>query len=291
MIRSLRLALLGTVLGFGACGGRAASESSPSTCAAGFDCEALPDASPPWSDAGTADSGAPAIARGDAGAPASAGSLSAAGRDDAGAAGARATEEAGAGGEAGEIAFGGGGTCAVAGSRFATGVVDHAFGGGQNFNQEKGFPNALFGPPVAGEPISVVSLGNGGWVILEFANDAIVDGPGVDFTVFENPLGNFQELATVAVSDDLRTWVEFPCTASQDAQDFGACAGVGVVLSSPTNGIDPLDPAVSGGDHYDLSDIHVSHARYVRITDRVDLTGLAGVFDLDAVAIVNAECR
>jgi hypothetical protein len=34
----------------------------------------------------------------------------------------------------------------------------------------------------------------------------------------------------------------------------------------------------------------VSEARYVRITDRVDLTGISGTFDLDAVSIVHAEC-
>ena len=55
------------------------------------------------------------------------------------------------------------------------------------------------------------------------------------------------------------------------------------MLSSPLNGVDPLDPSVSGGDHYDLADFGVSEARYVRITDRVDLVGVDGVFDLDAV--------
>jgi hypothetical protein len=168
--------------------------------------------------------------------------------------------------------------------------VSHAFGGGQNFNQVAGFPKAILGPPAAGNPSSVVSLGNGGWVVLGFSGNAIVDGPGVDFTVFENPLPSFQELATIAVSDDGQHWSEFPCTAAQDASDFGFCAGVGVVYSSPSNGIDPLDPTVSGGDHYDLADIGVTHARYVRITDRVDLDGTAGVFDLDAVAIVHAQC-
>ena len=211
-----------------------------------------------------------------------------------GAAGERGAGALDDGGQGGDTGLGGGvstgGTCGHHGARFATGVVDHAFGGGQNHNQGAAFPAAVLGPPVANDPGAVVSLGNGGWVVLEFSDDAIVDGPGVDFTVFENPLGTFKELATVAVSDDARHWIEFPCTAAQDAADLGFCAGVSVVFSSPNNGLDPLDPAVSGGDHYDLSDIHLSHARYVRITDRVDLTGLAGVFDLDAVGIVNAEC-
>ncbi|OJY31430.1 MAG: hypothetical protein BGO98_15320 [Myxococcales bacterium 68-20] len=180
------------------------------------------------------------------------------------------------------------GTCeAGPGARFITGVVDHRFGSGQDHNQVGGFPAALYGPPHAGDPSSVVSLGNGGYVVVEFAGNAIVDGPGVDFTVFENPFGTFRELATVAVSEDGVTWHEFPCTAGPEATDFGYCAGVEPVLSRPDNGVDPLDPSVSGGDTYDLRDIGVARARYVRITDRPDLDT---VFDLDAVAIVNAEC-
>lgn len=222
--------------------------------------------------------------------------------------GGRASDEAGAGGvvasaggsddnEAGASGLGGspsGGTdtvgaCANDAHQFASEVIDHSFGGGQNTNQTAGFPAVLFGSPAANNPNAVVSLGNGGWVVLGFSGNAIVDGRGPDFTVFENPLFAFKELATIAVSEDAEHWVEFPCIAEQDAGDYGFCAGVNVVYSSPRNGIDPLDPAVSGGDHYDLADVGVSRARFVRITDRVDLTGNAGVFDLDAVAIVHGE--
>ena len=180
--------------------------------------------------------------------------------------------------------------CAKPGARFATTVVEHAFGAGQSFNQDK-FPGPVLGPPEANEPSSVVSLGNGGYVVVAFDENAIIDGPGADFTVFENALPTYKELATVAVSEDGETWFEFPCTAPQEGPAYGACAGVALVYSSRKNGIDPLDPAVSGGDHYDLSDLGVKRARFVRITDRADLMGgLADVFDLDAVAIVNAEC-
>ena len=53
----------------------------------------------------------------------------------------------------------------------------------------------------------------------------------------------------------------------------------------------PFDVATAGGDAFDLADVGLAEARYVRITDRGDLGGLAGVFDLDAVGIVNLECR
>lgn len=73
------------------------------------------------------------------------------------------------------------------------------------------------------------------------------------------------------------TWHAFPCTASEAPYDD--CAGITPVLADGT-----------GGDAFDLADIEVSEARYVRITDRADLQGFEGVFDLDAVGITNAAC-
>ncbi|MEO6599806.1 MAG: hypothetical protein ABIQ16_08045 [Polyangiaceae bacterium] len=261
---------------FSACGGRAQTPSSDESSArggAGGSGPSLPDDA----DGGTAGAATADVGSGGAMVIAEAGAPSGGG-----------DEAEGGSGDFGGV--GGSASCANSQGPFATDVLSYSFGGGQTFNQTSAFPGAILGPPVANDPASVVSLGNGGWVVLGFAGNAIVDGPGVDFTVFENPLPTFKELATVAVSDDAEHWVEFPCTAAQDAIDFGFCAGVGLVFSSPRNGIDPLDPTVSGGDHYDLADIGVSHARYLRITDRVDLDGAAGVFDLDAVAIVHGEC-
>lgn len=184
---------------------------------------------------------------------------------------------------------------------FASYVVDHSFGPGQSNGQDE-FPDRLLGPPrgagcCQGAIDSVVSLGNGGWVTLGFDGNAIVDGPGPDFIVFENAfyIGGdrqniFAELATVAVSDDGEHWVEFPCTAS-DAP-YGQCAGWHPTLANDTsNDLDATDPDVAGGDAFDLGDVCLSRARFVRITDRPDLdAGLDGVFDLDAVAIVNGAC-
>jgi hypothetical protein len=83
--------------------------------------------------------------------------------------------------------------------------------------------------------------------------------------------------------------MEFPCTATM--APYGSCSGwQPVYANAETNDIDPTDPAVAGGDAFDLADIGVSRARFVRITDRADLDGQNGVYDLDAVAIVNAVC-
>ena len=185
-------------------------------------------------------------------------------------------------------------------SRFATSVESFSPGTGSDFGQSD-LPNIVLGPPKglgdAMGSLDVATLGNGGSITLGFAPSTIVDGPGPDFIVFENPFivansdppVTFAELATVEVSDDGQTFQSFPCTASEPP--YGSCAGVHPVYANPDlNDIDPTDPAVAGGDAFDLADLGVSQARYVRITDRVDLTGMNGTFDLDAVSIVNAEC-
>lgn len=184
-------------------------------------------------------------------------------------------------------------------SRFATSVESFAAGPGPTTGQAK-LPDIVLGPPKGGGAgngsLDVVTLGNGGSITLGFAPSVIVDGDGPDFIVFENPFDvggdpkkPFAELATVEVSDDGQNFQGFPCTAT--AYPYGSCAGWHPVFANPDeNTIDPTDPAVAGGDAFDLADLGVSEARYVRITDRVDLTGANGTFDLDAVSIVHAAC-
>ena len=202
--------------------------------------------------------------------------------------------EAGAAGTAG--AGGQGPSCDAAAAAYATEVVSVSYGAGAGFGQAD-MPGIVLGPPhgagcCAGS-LDVLSLGNGGEIVLGFGPATIVDGPGPDFIVFENPFeigGNpaavFAELATVAVSADGAIWRAFPCTASEPP--WGSCAGWHPVYQDGDTG--PLDPALAGGDAFDLADVGLSEARYVRIVDRADLQGAAGVFDLDAVGIVHPGC-
>ena len=184
-------------------------------------------------------------------------------------------------------------------SRFATTVESFTAGPGPNFGQDD-LPDVVLGPPKGAGAINgsldVATLGNGGSITLGFEPSWIVDGPGPDLIVFENafyvngdPDAPYAELAGVEVSDDGVHFEAFPCTATE--APYGSCAGWHpVYANSDTNTIDPTDPAVAGGDAFDLADLGVAQARYVRITDRVDLTGVNGLFDLDAVSIVNADC-
>lgn len=182
--------------------------------------------------------------------------------------------------------------------RFVTKVVSFTPGSGAGFGQNR-FPQIVYGPPrgVATGCMGstdVLSLGTAGEIVVEFENNAVVDGPGPDFIVFENPFVAgcsdpskvYAELGEVSVSDNGTDWVTFPCTAT--AYPFGTCAGWHPVYSSPNDGISPLDPAIAGGDAFDLAAVGVTHAKYVRVRDMQ--TGRdPGGFDLDAMAIVNAE--
>lgn len=74
---------------------------------------------------------------------------------------------------------------------------------------------------------------------------------------------------------------------------YPGCAGVALVYASSTNGIDATDPEVAGGDAFDLADIGVAQARFVRIRDAGlgSPAGVASGFDLDAIAARSLQAR
>jgi Dockerin type I domain len=194
-------------------------------------------------------------------------------------------------------------TAAGAQDPFADAVVDFTVGDGGGYGSEL-LPGVVLGPPRGGGAVQgsldVVSLGNNGVITLRFDLPLICDGPGADFTVFENafhastPEGPiFEEYGIVSVSQDGSTFVDLP----YDPITHSGLAGRTPVLSNPANGIDPLDPTVSGGDAFDLADVGLSWVAYVRITDpgaaipdpgdRIP-PGDKGGFDLDAIAALHA---
>jgi hypothetical protein len=204
---------------------------------------------------------------------------------------------------------------------FADRVVTYevGLGGGARAGD---LPGVVTGPPRGGGAfqgtLDTFSLGLGGSITVEFTDNVIVDGPGVDFTVFENaflPHGvntenPYAEPGRVSVSEDGVAWVAFPC-AMDSAPFYAGCAGVYPVFANADdpNAPSPLvpsttpiaalvgvpfdgfvAPAGSGGDSFDLADVGVARARFVRIEGgQIDprLAGLSG-FDLDAVAALNS---
>ena len=107
--------------------------------------------------------------------------------------------------------------------------------------------------------------------------------PGIQSTFFSQPQLEMR-------AEDGEQWHEFACSVDEDSGQAQGCAGSNPVLSRPENGIDPTDPESAGGDGFDLADVGLSSAQYVRITDTGTngYAGVSGGFDLDAVAVVHA---
>lgn len=187
----------------------------------------------------------------------------------------------------------------VIGGPFATRVVSFTPGEGATFGHAR-LPDVVLGPPQGGGEntgtTDVVSLGLGGEIVLGF-DRVIVDGPGDDFTVFENAfsvpgatLRHWTELAEVSVSVDGQNWVSFQCDTASSWPHPG-CAGARPVYASTASGFCALDPRVSGGDGFDLATLGLREARFVRLRDlgTQGLMAPATGFDLDAVAVLNGR--
>lgn len=163
------------------------------------------------------------------------------------------------------------------------------YGQGAGYGQAY-YPENILGPPDPSATPTVPSfgennlltLGADGWVVLEFTDNSIINGPGADFTVFENVMetssGYFRECAFVEVSQDGQYWIQFPWNETT----LEGLAGL-----MPTTGEDPTNPAISGGDQFDLEVLGLEWVRFVRLTDCGDAVADGGLFDLDAVAAVN----
>lgn len=185
---------------------------------------------------------------------------------------------------------------------YAESVESFQPGEAAGYNEAK-LPDIVLGPPrgkgnSAGS-LDVLSLGVHGEIVLGFGDQVIVDGPGADLIVFENPFWPgedasqvFAELGEVSVSEDGKTWHSFTCdTAGDGNARFPGCAGFTPTLEYDAETLIPLDPERTGGDAFDLAELNVERARFVKIRDLATLEGAApsAGFDLDAVGIVNAE--
>jgi hypothetical protein len=179
---------------------------------------------------------------------------------------------------------------------FAAEVVLFTPGEGAGFGGSS-MPEVVLGPPASGSgsggaaSMDVLSLGAGGSIVLGFGDRVIVDGPGPDFIVFENVFqvegsgAFFQELGEVSIGDDTDEFHVFACLPDETEE---SCAGKTPTKDFPFHLKADLDPAMTGGDAFDLADLGLGTARLVRIRD-VSGSGsdpTAG-FDLDAVGLVN----
>ena len=191
-------------------------------------------------------------------------------------------------------------------------------------------PGIVLGPPGDAAPTSgsltVLSLGHGGTIVLEFSDNVIVDRPGPDFIVFENPFFCTQAPVTaddpysvlaepgiVAASEDGTTFHTFPFDSAALAEVVDLCTDrellarldglMGLTPNFTGNFTIPNDPLVfdpgapggisgHGGDAFDLADIGLVRARFIRITDPdlpIGIPGAGDGLDLDTVIALNAE--
>lgn len=192
---------------------------------------------------------------------------------------------------------------APAAAFFIEEIISFRPGASAGFGQNQ-MPDIVLGPPrgagATEGSFHVLALGHGGEIVVRLGAGGACDGQGPDFTIFENafhagsPQGAlFIEVGIVAVSENGVDFVTFP----YDVETFAGLAGRSPVYAHPDNGIDPRDPRVSGGDPFDLADIGVGRALFVRITDPGDAIpdpgnrvppGDSAGFDLDAIAVVHA---
>ncbi len=193
-------------------------------------------------------------------------------------------------------------------------------------------PGIVLGPPGSATPTtgttSVMSLGRGGEIVLEFTDNEIIDGPGPDFILFENPFfctappqsavdgfSVFAEPGIVAVSEDGVEFRTFPYNSAALSQVVSQCSDkaliqslVGLMGITPNftgNYTLPDDPLAydaaapggvsgHGGDAFDLATVGLQRARFVRITDpnlSISLPGSAEGLDLDAAVALHSIPR
>jgi hypothetical protein len=183
------------------------------------------------------------------------------------------------------------------------GVKVFAPGSYAGFGADK-LPAIVLGPPRGGgltqQSVDVVSLGNGGSITVVFRDNVVVDGPGADLVIYENPFhaGSetgpiFAEYGIVELSPDGKTWTQVP----YDSATGVGLAGAEPVLSTPENGIDALAPE-GGGDRFDIGAVGLAFVRFVRVTDGGDAIpdpgnlvppADKGGFDLDAVGAIHSS--
>lgn len=172
-----------------------------------------------------------------------------------------------------------------------------------NPNYHDYFPENIFGPPSpkatvqvpASSMADVLPIGFEGEIIIGFKGKALINGPGYDFIIFENPFinpinkGIFAEPGIVSVSQDGINFIEFP----HNPNSLDGLAGL-----TPVNGNrDPFIHPACGGDAFDLETIGLSFITHIKIKDTTNIVTslpkdhkyynpqhiLSG-FDLDAVS-------
>jgi len=188
-------------------------------------------------------------------------------------------------------------------------VLEFHAGAGAGFGQDA-LPDVVLDLPEGAPDLpseDVVSLGNGGEIVLGLGALELVDGPGPDLQVFENVFlsgsaeNPYAEVAALSLSADGQEWRTFPV-------DYRPAGDTVVARFVGFAGLRP------GGDLFDLADLGLPTARYLRLRDagsagppdtrlldaegeflddpgNLCCGGPSQGFDLDGVALLHARRR
>ncbi|MHC5063629.1 MAG: hypothetical protein ACYTG5_06610 [Planctomycetota bacterium] len=159
-------------------------------------------------------------------------------------------------------------------------------------------PAKTLGPPSGGGlfagSLDVHSLGAGGFLTLGF-DVSVIDGPGADFIVAENPFltGPFESFAEtffVEVSSDGINFARFPSAYHGPATSPGGfgVSGIGsfdnlggsLPVRAGNPGVDMQDVVEAGGDAFDLADLSA---------DPLVSAGLLDLQDVNQVRLVDVQ--
>ncbi len=185
-------------------------------------------------------------------------------------------------------------------NRFVTDIVEYNGPSPEDLDNIKGGPH---GCGVDCGSLHTLTLGNSGHVTVGF-DIVIVNEPGYDFIVFENPFsvnGNtdevFAELVYVEVSSDNVSFARFPSISTTAApvgnkginiNNVTNLGGVHPVLAHVLeNDLDPFNPDEAGGDPFDLDDllndslvqnglVNLDNINYIKL---IDIPGDGSCFD------------
>lgn len=157
---------------------------------------------------------------------------------------------------------------------YADTVVDAPGATGEGIGDPQNAVNGVLGCGLDCSSQDVFSLGYeagvDNYVTLRWSNRTVLNGPGADLAVFENPFlvgggpSCFMDQAVVQVSRDGEAWVSLPHDYTHDDENLyepdpqlwpGFAGATPVLLNEDLNPVTPYDPETAGGDHFDLDDL------------------------------------
>jgi len=164
----------------------------------------------------------------------------------------------------------------------------------------------------SGDVFSLANTGASASITLEWKNKRVLNGPGIDFIVFENPFNydgennsRFMEAVIVEVSQDNINFCGFSpdytspneSTYSKNPQHWQRFAGITPVLynvdTNPFHGEDLYNPQKVGGDAFDIDNLSSSNDYGIgcstALRDKIKSEGFIYIRLTSATARVNPD--